>query len=468
MIRLVLIATISLCFLNSVVQGEENSFLSGGETTNITNNKNSFSLAAKNLPEYLIVDFLVGDALFERIWEDSRLTKNNAKDGLGPFFSAQSCEACHINDGRGHLPEDIFNDKDSISIVVHLGKKKIDNNKKLKNLSDEVYGSQISEFAVEGILKEANIHFRYDYTIGALDNGMVYELRKPTVFLSNLNYGKIDKDTEFSVRIAQPLIGLGLIENINQKDIIANEDEFDLDKDGISGKANKVWDQTFQNENLGRFGWKASQPSIYQQVSDALFNDMGLSNPLYQNSSNCSEFQVECLDALNGNSIEHDGFEISNQQLDLISFYSTQLGVPARRNIDDKDVIAGKKLFFDLSCNSCHIEKFTTGTHSDYDNLNQQIIYPYSDFLLHDMGEGLGDNLPEYLASGNEWRTTPLWGLGLTEVVSGRQTYLHDGRARNLVEAILWHGGEANRARMEFEKLDKIQINQLLTFLNSL
>ena len=206
---------------------------------------------------------------------------------------------------------------------------------------------------------------------------MVYELRKPTVFLSNLNYGKIDKDTEFSVRIAQPLIGLGLIENINQKDIIANEDEFDLDKDGISGKANKVWDQVIQNENLGRFGWKASQPSIYQQVADALFNDMGLSNLLYPNSSNCSEFQVKCLDALNGNSIEHDGFEISNQQLDLISFYSTQLGVPARRNIDDKDVIAGKKLFFDLSCNSCHIEKFTTGTHSDYKPTNYISLFRF-------------------------------------------------------------------------------------------
>jgi len=467
-LRLGLIVFISLFYLTTIIHGEENRFLSGGETTNITNNRNSFSLAAKNLPQYLIVDFLVGDALFERIWEDSRLTKNNAKDGLGPFFSAQSCEACHINDGKGHLPEDALNDNDAISIVVHLGKKKIDNNKKVKNLSDEVYGSQISEFAVEGILKEADINFNYDYIIGALDNGIVYELRKPTVFLSNFNYGEIDKSTEFSLRIAQPLIGLGLIENINQQDILANEDEFDLDKDGISGKANKVWDQVLQNENLGRFGWKASQPSIYQQVADALFNDMGLSNPLYQNSSNCSDFQVQCSDALNGNSVEHDGFEISNQQLDLMSFYSTQLGVPARRNIDDKDVVAGKKLFFDLSCNSCHVEKFTTGNHSDYDNLNQQTIYPYSDFLLHDMGEGLGDNLPEYLASGNEWRTTPLWGLGLTEVVSGRKTYLHDGRARSLVEAILWHGGEANSARMKFEKLDKIQINQLLSFLNSL
>jgi CxxC motif-containing protein (DUF1111 family) len=247
-----------------------------------------------------------------------------------------------------------------------------------------------------------------------------------------------------------------------------NEDKFDLNNDGISGKANKVWDDVNQIEELGRFGWKASQPSIYQQVADALFNDMGLSNPLYRDPYNCSESQVNCLNVIDGNSIEHDNLEASNQQIELITFYSQQLGVPARRNIDDDDVIAGKKVFFELSCNSCHKEKFKTGNDSDHKNLNKQVIYPYSDFLLHDMGEGLGDNIPEYLANGNEWRTTPLWGLGLTETVSGRKTYLHDGRARNLIEAILWHEGEANSARTKFLKLDNIQINQLLSFLDSL
>jgi len=195
---------------------------------------------------------------------------------------------------------------------------------------------------------------------------------------------------------------------------------------------------------------------------------MGLSNPLYTNPSNCAESQIDCLNAINGNSIEHDNLEVSNQQLELITFYSQQLGVPARRDIDDEDVIAGKKLFFELSCNSCHMEKFKTGSHSDHKNLKHQVIYPYSDFLLHDMGDGLSDDIPEYLASGNEWRTAPLWGLGLTETVSGRETYLHDGRARNLTEAILWHGGEANSAREEFKKLNNIQINQLLRFLSSL
>jgi len=467
-LRLSLIIIISLFFLTTVIKSEENTFQSGGETTNITNNRNSFSLPAKNLPEYLIVDFLVGDALFGRIWEDSRFTSNNAKDGLGPFFSARSCEGCHINDGRGHLPEDIYGDVDSISVVVHLAKNKIDNYKKTKNIPDKIYGSQISEFSVEGIPKEADINFSYDYTIGAFENGMIYELRKPKIILSNFNYGEIDRETKFSARVAQPLIGLGLIESIKDEDILVNVDEFDLNGDGISGKANKVWNDISNSHSLGRFGWKASQPTILQQVADALFNDMGLSNPLYTKPSNCTKFQVECSDAIDGNSKEYDGFEISNQQLNLMSFYSMQLGVPARRNIKNKDVIAGKKLFFELSCNSCHTEKFVTGTHSDYDNLNQQTIYPYSDFLLHDMGEGLADSIDEYEASGSEWRTTPLWGLGLTETVSGRKTYLHDGRARNLIEAILWHGGEANRARMEFEKLEKIQINQLVSFLQSL
>jgi len=455
---------LSVTFLKS----NESSFLSGGETTNITNNKNSFSLEAKNLPEHLKVDFLVGDALFKRIWQDSRLTSNIARDGLGPLFNSQSCEGCHINDGRGHVPDEEYQDTDSISVVIHLGKNKGDLNARLRNIPDRNYGSQIGEFAVEGILKEADINFKYVYNAEVFDNGTIYELRKPKIFLSNLNYGKIDEDTEFSARVAQSLIGLGLIESIAAEDILKNEDELDLDNDGISGKANKVWDDVNQKEALGRFGWKASQPSIYQQVADALLNDMGLSNPLYKNSSNCTEIQTECLSIVDGNSIEHDNLEVSNQQLDLITFYSQQLGVPARRNMDDSDVIAGKKVFFELSCNSCHKEKFKTGSHSSNKNLNQQVIYPYSDFLLHDMGDGLADNLSEYLANGNEWRTTPLWGLGLTKAVSGRETYLHDGRARNLIEAILWHGGEANSVREKFKKLDNIQINQLVKFLYSL
>ena len=468
MLRLSFIIFICLLLFNSLLKSDESNFFSGGETTNITNNKNSFSLVAKNLPQHLIVDFLVGDALFERIWEDSRFTSNIAKDGLGPLFGSQSCEGCHINDGRGHLPEKIYQDTDSISIVVHLGKNKGDLNKKFKNVADNHYGSQISEFSVKGILKEADINFKYDYSVGVFSNGMIYELRKPKIFLSNFNYGDLDKDTEFSARVAQPLIGLGLVESISAEDILKNEDEFDLNNDGISGKANKVWDDVNQKVELGRFGWKASQPSIYQQVADALFNDMGLSNPLYKDPSNCSESQINCLNIIDGNSIEHDGLEVSNQQLELITFYSQQLGVPARRNIDNEDVIAGKKIFFELSCNSCHKEKFKTGSHSDHKNLKHQTIYPYSDFLLHDMGEGLGDNLPEYLANGNEWRTTPLWGLGLTETVSGRKTYLHDGRARNLVEAILWHGGEAKSSKEKLLELNKIQLNQLVMFLNSL
>ncbi|SVD32361.1 uncharacterized protein METZ01_LOCUS385215, partial [marine metagenome] len=278
----------------------------------------------------------------------------------------------------------------------------------------------------------------------------------------------ISEETEFSARVAQPLIGLGLIESIRVEDILNNEDEFDLDNDGISGKANKVWDDVNQKESLGRFGWKASQPSIYQQVADALFNDMSLSNPLYKDSSNCSEFQTICINVPDGNSKEYDDLEVSNQQLDLITFYSQQLGVPSRRNIEDENVILGKEIFFQLSCNSCHTEKFKTGSHADHNNLKQQIIYPYSDFLLHDMGRGLADDLPEYLANGSEWRTPPLWGLGLTEIVSGRKTYLHDGRARNLVEAILWHGGEANSSKEKFLGLNKNQLNQLVIFLNSL
>ena len=455
-------------FSISISKTDEDSFFSGGETTNIANNKNAFSLVAKNLEEYLKIDFLVGNALFERIWEDAQVSKNDTKDGLGPFFSASSCEQCHSGDGRGHLPDENFGDIDSISAVIQIGWAKKGKIELLKYIPDPVYGSQISEFSVKNVLKEADIIFKYDYKPEMFNNGIIVELRKPTILLKNLNYGKIGEDTKFSARIAQPIIGLGLIESISDLDILSNEDELDLNKDGISGKANRVWDIISNKETIGRFGWKASQPTVYQQIADAFFNDMGLSNTLHKNPSNCSTFQTICNQIPNGNSVEYNDLEVSNEQLDLITFYSKQLGVPARRNINDKDVIAGKKIFYELSCHSCHVEKFQTSNNAEYNNLKKQTIYPYSDFLLHEMGEGLADSLSEFLANGNEWRTPPLWGLGLTETVSGRQSYLHDGRARTITESILWHGGEAEEIKKDFLKLDVIQLNSILKFLESL
>ena len=211
----------------------------GGKTTNEVENKNSFSLSARNLEEHMKINFLVGNALFERIWEDAKLSKNIAKDGLGPFFSAKSCESCHISDGRGHLPKSVSDD--TVSVVIQISKDSKNSDSKIKNVEDSTYGGQISEFSVEGVVKEADISFSYEYVPFVYEDGRVVQLRKPVIKILNLNYGSFDDKTNFSARIAQPMIGLGLIENISSTDIIANADEDDVNNDNITGKANMVW-----------------------------------------------------------------------------------------------------------------------------------------------------------------------------------------------------------------------------------
>ena len=441
-------------------------YLPGGETSNQVENKNSFSLSSRNLEEHMRINFLVGNALFERMWEDSSISKNIAKDGLGPFFSARSCESCHINDGRGHIP--LTNKEDKISVVIQISQNIEQSNNDVKNIEDDIYGGQISEFAVKDVLKEADILIDYKYSLEMYEDGRVVELRRPIIKIDNLNYGEFNESTTFSARIAQPMIGLGLIENISDQSLLVYEDINDLNNDGVSGRANKVWDIEKEKLAIGRFGWKAAQPSVYQQTADAFYNDMGLSNKLYNNPFNCTSKQEDCNRAISGNSEEHDNLEVSSDQLDLVTFYSSQLGVPARRNLNAVNVKKGKEIFFALNCNSCHVSSFETDNSGIHANLKNQIIYPYSDFLLHDMGESLSDGVSEFLAQGSEWRTPPLWGIGLTNIVSEEYGYLHDGRARTIEEAILWHGGEAKEIIQNYKKLKKSEVNQLLSFINSL
>ena len=441
--------------------------MSGGKTTNFVKNKNSYSLPARNLDKNLRINFLVGNSLFRRIWEDAATSENIAKDGLGPFFSSTSCDGCHISDGRGHLPK-LEIDKDLVSAVIQIGQPDKIENVYEKNRDDSIYGGQLSEFSTESVLEEAEISIKYEFLNVAYDDGSIIQLKKPRVIIDKLNYGNLESNTSSSIRIAQMMIGLGLIENIAEENILKLEDVDDSDGDGISGKANYSWDLQENKFKLGRFGWKASQPTVLQQTADAFYHDMGLSNKFYPNASNCTESQVECNKSISGNSEIYDNFEVSNDQLDLVTFYSSQLGVPAARNQKKPDVIAGRKLFYDIGCNSCHVEKHITRGDGPFENLNNQVISPYSDFLLHDMGEGLSDDVPEFQANGNEWRTPPLWGIGLTKIVSGRESYLHDGRAETLEEAILWHGGESILTINKFKKLDINQRNQLLKFISSL
>ena len=293
-------------------------------------------------------------------------------------------------------------------------------------------------------------------------DGESFSLQKPIIKIKDLNYGDLHKDTLFSVRTAQAMVGLGLLEAIKESDILALSDPEDKNADGISGKPNQVWDVKQKKTVLGRFGWKANQPNVEQQSAGAFLGDMGLTTSLFPNQ-NCTKVQEQCMKAPSGGELE-----VPDDILEKVVFYASMLAVPARRNVEDKNVLRGEELFKDSGCQSCHVAEFTTGNSVLYPELSQQTIRPYTDLLLHDMGEGLSDNRPDYEATGSEWRTPPLWGIGLVEKVNKHTRFLHDGRARNLSEAILWHGGEANESKTSFIEMPKDDRKALLAFLNSL
>ena len=291
----------------------------------------------------------------------------------------------------------------------------------------------------------------------------------PSYGVARLGYGPLHPDVTMSPRIAPPVLGMGLLEAIPEADILAGADPDDRDGDGISGRARRVWSDEHGRAMLGRFGWKAGQPTVAQQAAGAFLGDIGVSTPLRPHPyGDCTPTQRACRDAPHGDSPAADGAEAGAEMFDLLVFYTRNLGVPARRDIADALVLEGKRLFHESNCTGCHTPKFVTRRDAIGAEQSFQLIWPYTDLLLHDMGEGLADGRPEGEATGREWRTPPLWGIGLTATVSGHTLFLHDGRARNLLEAILWHGGEAEAARQRVVDMTRRERAALLAFLNSL
>jgi CxxC motif-containing protein (DUF1111 family) len=261
-----------------------------------------------------------------------------------------------------------------------------------------------------------------------------------------------------------------LLEAIPAADILARVDENDADSDGISGRAAIVVSTEFGVPMLGRFGYKGGAATVRDQSAGAFAGDMGLSTPLNPDPwGDCTKAQNACRAAPHGQEPDvRDGLEVDAESLDLVTFYARNLGVPERRNVDDPQVLRGKAVFHTAQCAACHVPKYVTNRLDGQPEQSFQLIWPYTDLLLHDMGPGLADNRPEGRATGQEWKTPPLWGIGLTEQVSGHTRFLHDGRARSLLEAILWHGGEAQGARDAVVALPKPDRAALLAFLNSL
>ncbi|EGQ9884122.1 c-type cytochrome [Vibrio vulnificus] len=441
-----------------------NDLKSGGDTSVKKEGPNAFSLPAANLPMSKRLDFSVGNSFFRNPWV-SAPASTDARDGLGPLFNTNGCQNCHIKDGRGHPPEK--GDSHAVSMLVRLSIPALTAEQKKAVITSGVipeptYGGQLQDFALQDQKPEGQISIRYSDVPVTFSDGTTVVLRKPTVEIRDLAYGEMHPQTLLSARVAPPMIGLGLLESIAEETLLQWADEDDLNQDGISGKLNKVWDVQTQSLAIGRFGWKAGQPTLMQQNAAAFNGDLGLTSHLFP-QENCTDRQDLCRKLPNGGSPE-----VSDNILDFVEFYSQHLAVPIRRNVNDPQVKLGETLFVQSGCESCHKQTVKTAKREALPALSEQTIHPYTDLLLHDMGPSLADNRPEYLANGQEWRTPPLWGIGYTQEVNDHTYFLHDGRARNLMEAVLWHGGEAEAAKQNVLKMSAKERDALIAFLNSL
>ncbi len=417
--------------------------------------KQAFSHPMGAMDDAMLDVFVTGRSFFTIPWVEAP-SATTARDGLGPLFSANTCINCHPGHGAGVAIDDEGTlRRDLVMRLALSSQNDLDEMSMMSRGSEPepTYGAQFSINGTHGTSYEGHVEVEYEEKEGSYPDGSSYSLRMSHYTLERLGYGPLHENTAISPRIALALVGLGMLEQIPEEAILAHEDIDDRDGDGISGKANWVYTTESSERQLGRFTWKASSPTVRYQSANAANNDMGLTSPLFP-KENCTEAQKACKDADKG----HHTFDLPGDRLDAITFYITHLKIPSARDFSDKE--EAETLFSTLRCDSCHVSTYTTAMGVE--------IAPFSDLLLHDMGEGLADGHRDFLASGSEWRTPPLWGIGLYKDVSTEANYLHDGRARSIEEAILWHGGEAEGAKRAFMALGKKKRELLIDYLGTI
>ena len=441
------------CASPTAETGEE---LSGGDTTVFDTSPKAFGFPAHNLKDEHRASFFVGHSFFNENWVVAPAS-TAGRDGLGPLFNTRSCSACHFQDGRSRPPE--LNDP-MVTMLMRLSVP--GNSAHGEPKPDPTYGGQIQGQAVPNVPREADVYVSYEEVPGRFADGASFSLRKPIYSVTNLGYGPLAKDVMMSPRVAPAMIGLGLLEIVPEKTLQALADQQKREGNGVAGRMNYVWDEATGKTGAGRYGWKAEQPTVRDQTAGAFVGDMGLTSSLMSDENHTAREEICAKQPSGGHP------EVSDKILNDVVLYSRTLAVPARRNWTEPTVLRGKALFAQASCVTCHVPKLQTGDCPDLPELSNQTIRPYTDLLLHDMGEGLSDNRPVFEASGRDWRTPPLWGIGLVQKVNGHTFFLHDGRARNLAEAILWHGGEGEAAREKFRSMPKADREALIAFLESL
>jgi CxxC motif-containing protein (DUF1111 family) len=433
----------------------------GGETSREVTGSRAFGFPAPTLTNEERRMFELGDSFFTQNWVTAPAS-TDARDGLGPMFNAQSCASCHLRDGRG-TPASTGDG--NLGLLLRLS---------IPGASDvggpnphPAYGDQLQDRSVDGVPIEGELVITYDVVAGTYADGSPYSLRAPTYTIEAPALGELEDDVMISPRLAPQVIGMGLLEAVPEHAIVSNADPEDADADGISGRPNIVWNPASKASELGRFGWKANSPTVQAQSAGAFNGDMGITSSLNPDES-CTDSQLECAAAPSGG----DGAEpeVPDDRLGSVTFYARTLAVPAARDTEDDETRRGAEAFRESGCAACHIETFTTAPIESVgvEALSDQTIHPYTDLLLHDMGAGLADGRPDFEAAGTEWRTPPLWGLGLLDDVGGERFLLHDGRARTIEEAILWHGGEAEAATEKFRSADSETRAALIKFLEAL
>jgi CxxC motif-containing protein (DUF1111 family) len=403
-----------------------------------------------------LAKFRVGTDLFRLPW----LAQSEAQGrfgGLGPLSNRFSCAGCHIGNGRGETSRseaDVMR-----STLVRLSVPGTD--ARGAPTPEPTYGEQLQPTGISGVLGEGEASIRWHETAYTLADGTKISLRRPELVFSRLHYGPMSLRAMTSIRMSPGIFGLGLLAAIPDEELMALADPDDANRDGVRGRLNHVWNPETQRMDIGRFGLKANQPNLRQQVAAALIGDMGITSPYFR-AQNCSPAEDACARAPSAREPEINHYDFAN-----LAFYVEALAPPVRRTGDNLSK-RGEELFGTIGCTSCHVPSVNTGADTAFPQVSNRTIHPYTDLLLHDMGEGLADGRPDFEASGRDWRTAPLWGIGLAGAVLDQSTYLHDGRARNLTEAILWHGGEAARARDAYAALNQMDRNAVAAFLKSL
>ena len=387
--------------------------------------------------------------------------------GLGPTFIADRCSGCHVGGGRGDTPQSA--DEQLLSVLVRIsipGEDEHGGPKPHPNYGDQIQNQGLMgqdrdvTYLGERVPQEGKLYLDWEEVAAAFADGEKVTLRKPLLRVEKLNFGPLGPEVMYSLRIAQPTFGLGLLEAVSEADILAIAGR--QKSQGVNGRPNYVWDAIGKRVALGRFGWKSNQPSIRQQIAAAFHGDLGVTSPLFD-KENCPPVQQDCAYQPPGNQPE-----LIELNWDELEFWTRTLAVPARRNVGDADFSRGERAFNQAGCSICHVPELKAGPLPGLPQIKDQVFHAYTDLLLHDMGEALADGRPDFEAGPRDWRTPPLWGLGLSQAVSGSTAMLHDGRARNAIEAILWHGGEAQAAREAFRNMPKADREALLRFLSSI